>query len=116
MLAAVTDIDLLTIAMRIALGDEVVFDELPQCAQVVYVLLAQAPVWMRRIVAVDGLDQLRADPSVRRAILLRGPGQSVDWRPLGTRVLSLNPPMGRLGWAECGRGGLLAVGGVGGGL
>jgi biotin carboxylase len=80
MLAAVTDIDLLAIAMRIALGDELVFDEMPHCAQVVYVLLAQAPVWMRRITAVDGLDQLRADPSVRRAILARGPGQTVDWR------------------------------------
>ena len=80
MLAAVTDLDLLAIAMRIALGEAIVFDEMPRCAQVVFVLLAQAPVSMRRIVAVEGLDQLRADPAVRRVILQRGPGQSVDWR------------------------------------
>jgi hypothetical protein len=80
MLAAVTNLDLLAIAMRIALGESILFDELPRCAQVVFVLLRQAPVSMRRIIAVEGLDQLRADPSVRRVILQRGPGQSVDWR------------------------------------
>jgi biotin carboxylase len=80
MLAAVTDLDVLAIALRIALGEAIVFDELPACAQVVFVLLRQAPVSMLRITAVEGLDQLRADPSVRRVILQRGPGQSVDWR------------------------------------
>jgi Carbamoyl-phosphate synthase L chain, ATP binding domain len=80
MLGAVTDLDLLAIAMRIALGETIVFDELPRCGQVVFVLLRQAPASMRRIIAVEGLDQLRADPSVRRVILQRGPGQSVDWR------------------------------------
>ena len=80
MLAAVTDLDLLAIAMRIAIGEEIIFDELPGCTQVGYRLLWQAPVSMRRIIAVEGLDQLRADPRVHQVTLRRGPGQTVNWR------------------------------------
>jgi biotin carboxylase len=80
MLVAVADVDLLAIAMRIALGEAIVFDEMPRSTQVAYRLLWQAPVSMRRIVAVEGLDQLRADPRVDQVTLRRGPGQTVNWR------------------------------------
>ena len=80
MLAAVTDIDLLAVAMRVALGDGLVFDEMPRCTQIGYRLLWQPPASMRRIVAVDGLDHLREDPGVHQVILRRGPGQHVDAR------------------------------------
>jgi biotin carboxylase len=80
MLAAVTDIDLLGISMRLALGERVVFDEMPRATAVVYVLYAQAPMSMSEVVAVDGLDRLRRDPRVDRVMLNRGPGQRVDWR------------------------------------
>jgi len=80
LLAAVADVDLLQVAMRVALGEEIAFDVLPRCAQVAYVLLPQAPISMRRITAVEGLDRLRAMPGVGRVILHRGPGERVDWR------------------------------------
>jgi hypothetical protein len=80
MLAAVTDIDLMATAMRLALGERIVFDEMPHWAGVVYVLYAHAPTSMHRILAVDGLDRLRSNPSVDRVMLNRGPGQDVDWR------------------------------------
>ena len=80
MLAAVTDVDLLGIAMRLALGEPIEFDEMPHCARVVYVLYAHAPASMRRIIAIDGLQRLRADPNIQRVMLNRGPGQSVHWR------------------------------------
>ena len=80
MLAAVTDVDLLALAMRIALGEAIVFDELPRSTKVGFRLLWQAPVSMRRVVAVEGLDLLRADPRVTQVTLRRGPGQSIDWR------------------------------------
>ncbi|MGD1051748.1 MAG: ATP-grasp domain-containing protein [Solirubrobacteraceae bacterium] len=80
MLAAVTDIDLLGISMRLALGERVVFDQMPRASGVVYVLYAHAPVSMSEVLAVDGLDRLRRDPRVERVLLNRGPGHSVDWR------------------------------------
>ena len=79
MLAAVTDVDLLALAMRLALGERIVIAAMPQCTGVVYVLYSHAPVTMRRIVAVDGLELLRSDPSVRQVLLNRGPGSEVDW-------------------------------------
>ena len=80
MLSHATGVEILTLAMRLALGEEIAFDELPACTGVAYLFYVQAPVAMRRVVAVDGLDGLRADPGVREVILSRGPGQSVDWR------------------------------------
>ena len=80
MMPIATGVDLLAIAMRLALGERIVFDEMPRCTAVTYMLYVQAPASMRRILAVEGLDRLRADPSVRQVILKRGPGQSVDWR------------------------------------
>jgi biotin carboxylase len=80
MLAAVTDIDLMAIAMRLALGERIVFDDMPHWKGVVYVLYAHAPTSMHRILAVDGLDRLRSNPSVDRVMLNRGPGHNVDWR------------------------------------
>lgn len=80
MLSHATGVELLPLAMRLALGDEIAFDELPECVEVGYLFYVQAPASMRRIVAVEGLDGLREDPSVQELILSRGPGQSVDWR------------------------------------
>jgi len=73
-------VELLPLAMRIALGEEIVFDTMPPCARVGYLLYVQAPASMRRIVAVEGLDALRADPDVAEIILSRGAGRSVHWR------------------------------------
>ncbi len=80
MLLDATDVDLLAIALRLALGEAIVFDSMPSFSKVGYLLYVQAPFEMRQVVAVNGLDQLRADPAVEEVILSRGPGQSVDWR------------------------------------
>jgi|HubBroStandDraft_2_1064218.scaffolds.fasta_scaffold11486_4 biotin carboxylase len=80
MLADATGVELLPIAIRLALGEEIVFDTMPRCAQIGYLLYVQAPLAMHTIRAVDGLDGLRARPGVLEVTLNRGPGRSVDWR------------------------------------
>jgi biotin carboxylase len=80
MLADATGVELLQIALRVALGELIVFDAMPPCTQVGYLLYVQAPVPMRTIGSVNGLDRLRAHPSVQEVTLNRGPGSSVDWR------------------------------------
>ncbi len=80
MLVAATGVDFLKISMSLALGDTVdVGGPLPaQC--VAYLFYVHAPAEMRHIVAVEGLDELRAMDGVQEVVLNRGPGQSVDWR------------------------------------
>jgi biotin carboxylase len=80
MLADATGVQLLPIALRLALGEAIVFERIPTCAQVGYLLYVQAPLAMTTIREVIGLDRLRALPGVDEVILNRGPGQSVDWR------------------------------------
>ena len=80
MLASVTDVELLPLALRLALGESITFNELLRPRGVAFVLYVHAPAEMRRIVAVEGLEQLRADPYVDQVILNRGPNQRVDWR------------------------------------
>jgi biotin carboxylase len=80
MLPVATGIDTLTIAMRLALGEHVVHDAMPPSRKVTFMLYVQAPMAMRRIRSVEGMEALRADPAVLELILKRGPGQSVDWR------------------------------------
>jgi biotin carboxylase len=80
MLADATGVQLLPIALRVALGEAVAFQSMPACTQVAYLLYVQAPLAMKMIRKVDGLDGLRAQPGVHEVLLNRGPGQSVDWR------------------------------------
>jgi biotin carboxylase len=80
MLADATGVELLPLALRVALGESIVFDTMPRCAQIGYLLYVQAPFSMTTIHSVDGLDQLRAHPSVQEVTLNRGPGRAVDWR------------------------------------
>jgi biotin carboxylase len=80
MLADATGVQLLPIALRVALGEAIVFERMPACTQVGYLLYVQAPLAMTTIREVVGLDRLRTLPGVDEVILNRGPGQSVDWR------------------------------------
>ncbi len=80
MLADAAGVELLPIALRVALGEKVVFDRMPQCQQIGYLLYVQAPPHMTTIRGVDGLDQLRARPGVEEVALNRGSGRAVDWR------------------------------------
>jgi biotin carboxylase len=80
MLADAAGVELLPMALRVALGEKIVFETLPACDRVGFLLYVQAPFEMRTVRAVDGLDELRAQPGVQEVTLNRGPGRSVDWR------------------------------------
>jgi biotin carboxylase len=80
MLPIATGVDPLELAMRIALGERIVFTEPPPCHGVTFMLYVQAPASMRRIVAVEGLDRLRAERQILELTLKRGAGRSVDSR------------------------------------
>jgi biotin carboxylase len=80
MLADATGVQLLPIALRVALGEPIAFPDMPASTQIAYLLYVQAPLAMRTVLQVDGLEGLRACPGVHEVLLNRGPGQSVDWR------------------------------------
>jgi biotin carboxylase len=80
MLAAACGVELLPITMRLALGEHVTISGPLPCRGVVFVLYSFAPATVRRVLAVEGLERLRADPCVERVILNRGPGTLVGWR------------------------------------
>jgi biotin carboxylase len=80
MLFAATGVDVLRISMSLALGGQVDVNAMPTPSCVAYLFYVQAPTHMRRIIAIEGLDELRALDGVQEVILNRGPGQSVDWR------------------------------------
>jgi hypothetical protein len=80
MLADITDMALLRVAMQIALGDEVRYEHPLVPARVGFLFYVHGPRWMRQVTAVEGLDRLSEDPDVTEVILNRGPGQALDWR------------------------------------
>lgn len=80
MLADITDMELLKVAMRIALGEEIHYEQPLDPERVGFLFYVHAPRWMRQVTAVEGLERLCADPRVTEGILNRGPGQAVDWR------------------------------------
>jgi biotin carboxylase len=80
MLADITDMELLKVAMRIALGEELHYEQPLKPERLGFLFYVHAPRWMRQISAVEGLERLCEDPCVTEGILNRGPGQAVDWR------------------------------------
>lgn len=80
MLADISDIALLRVAMQVALGEGVHYPQPLTPERIGFLFYVHAPQWMRRITAVEGLDQLCRDPRVTEGILNRGPGDEVDWR------------------------------------
>jgi biotin carboxylase len=80
MLVAATGVRLLSLAMRLAIGESVVSDEMPACHRVAYLFYVHADREMQKVTSVSGLDELREVPGIDEIILNRGPGQPVDWR------------------------------------
>jgi biotin carboxylase len=80
MLADISDIAFLQVALRIALGETVHYERPLATRRVGFLFYVHAPRWMRRVTAVEGLDRLGADPDVTEVTLNRRPGQEVDWR------------------------------------
>lgn len=80
MAALATGVDLYKLSLRVALGEKIVFDDLVPTHRVSYILSPQPPQWARRLVSVEGLDQLAEHPGVETIHLNRHPGDDVDWR------------------------------------
>jgi hypothetical protein len=80
MLSDAAGIALLPIAMRLALGERIVFDRLPTTRRVAYLFYVHAPASMHRVLEIDGLNALSDRPDVAEVIINRGVGQTVDWR------------------------------------
>jgi biotin carboxylase len=80
MLADATGVQLLPLAMRVALGESIAFESMPDCTQIGYLLYVQAPASMTTVTSIDGLDRLRATAGVEEVTLNRGPGRAVSWR------------------------------------
>jgi glutathione synthase/RimK-type ligase-like ATP-grasp enzyme len=79
-IAAATGVDMRAVAMRVALGERVVFETLPPTSGVGFRLDRYADAPSGRLLAVDGIDALGADPHIEEVILRRAPGQHFDWR------------------------------------
>jgi len=72
MLLDATGVDLMQIALRLALGEEIVFSTMPSFSKVGYLLYVHAPFDMRRVAAVNGLDGLRAGAAVEESFSVAG--------------------------------------------
>jgi biotin carboxylase len=80
MLTDISELRLLPVAFRIALGEHVEFARTVQADLVGFLFYVHAPTAMRRILRVEGLDALRADPAIADVTINRGPGAAVNWR------------------------------------
>jgi biotin carboxylase len=80
MLFDASGVDLMSIAFRIALGEHITYDKAFALERVGYLFYVHAPIWMRNVHGVDGLDQLRAAPGVNKVIFRTGAGGEVNWR------------------------------------
>jgi biotin carboxylase len=80
MLEDLTGDSLLTMTMRLALGEQIVVEEMPRPSQVAFLFYVQAPAWMTAVRDVRGVDVLRALPGVSEVTINRGAGADVSWR------------------------------------
>jgi biotin carboxylase len=74
-----SNIELLGLSMRLAVGEPAVFAGQARCERVAFLFYVHAPDTMSRVTGVEGLKGLSADPAITEVILNRGPGQPVDW-------------------------------------
>jgi len=80
LLAAANGVRFMSLAVRLALGQHISYEELPPCDRVAYLLYVHAPQEIHTVTAVEGLSQLKETAGVDEIVLKRGPGQPVDWR------------------------------------
>jgi biotin carboxylase len=82
--------DVIGVAMRLALGEDVSIEPLPPASEgrVGLQFLLQPPPAARRVAALEGLDAIRALTGVDEIFVNRGAGAAVDWR-LGTNEFIL---------------------------
>lgn len=80
MLERASGVSILQIALRLAVGDRVALGGLVPCRRVAYLLYVFPEEELDSIDAVDGLQELRQRDGVDELVLVRGPGQRIDWR------------------------------------
>ena len=80
MLERASGFSILRTALRLALGDPVGLGGPVPCSRVGYLLYVFPDSDITRIDAVEGLSDLRAFDGVDEIVLVRGPGQRIDWR------------------------------------
>ncbi|MFC5500809.1 hypothetical protein ACFPJ4_00995 [Lysinimonas soli] len=73
-------IDTVRLAMRVAVGEDVVLGALPSPDEVVFRFDVQPDVGLRTITAVEGLDVVVQIPGVEQVIQGLGPGDAFSWR------------------------------------
>jgi biotin carboxylase len=80
MLASISDVDLLRVALDVAAGT---FEPPPlplPLDRVAYLFYGQAPIGRGTVSRVEGLEELACEPGVETVFLNRPPGSLVDWR------------------------------------
>lgn len=73
-------VDVVQLAMRVAIGEQVTFDDLPRPVDVGFLFEIQPDADARTIVAVDGLDTVADIPGVERVIPGLRAGEEFSWR------------------------------------
>ncbi len=80
MLERASGVSILQIALRLAVGERVGLQGLVSCSRVAYLLYVFPETELDTIDTVDGLQDLRQLQGVDELVLVRGPGQRIDWR------------------------------------
>lgn len=80
MALAVPGINFFEISLRVAVGEDVSAESLLATNHVGYVIVAQPPIGVSKVVSVTGIDALAKLPGVDSVTLSRRPGSAVDWR------------------------------------
>jgi hypothetical protein len=78
MLGLTTGVDLVKVAILAALGRPLGVEPMPPTDGVGYRFFYQPPSEARRVIAIDGLEDLRARPGVQSIRLHRPPGTHID--------------------------------------
>jgi len=73
-------VPILPLSMRLALGEHVVVEGPLACERIAYRYYDEPPISAEKVLAIMGLDELRALPGVVRADVQKGPGDPVDWQ------------------------------------
>jgi biotin carboxylase len=80
MMRRATGLEVMPVALRLALGERPDVPVLPATDGVAYILLRQPSQTLRHVTAIDGLDELRARADVDQVLINRGPGARIDWQ------------------------------------
>jgi len=73
-------VPMLQLSMRLALGEHVVVEGPVACERIAYRYYDEPPISAEKVVAITGLDELRALPGVVRVDVHKEPGDPVDWQ------------------------------------